>query len=134
MADFADIADWVGEALDSIDGVRGYADVPAQINPPRGGTVMLPVEIDVEFDATMARGLDVYVVMVRALASGDLRAAQKALASSISKVKDELDGDLDGKVDYARVTRIRGDTWGQITVANATFTIIDFEIEIGAGG
>lgn len=118
----------VGDALDSIDGVRGHAYTPGQVNPP----AVVVIEVDVSFDATMQRGADDFTVLCRAMTGGDLRAAQDKLDEIVSTVKAELDGDLDGTVHFARVSRIRGDTEGQIEVGGSTFAVIDFEIEVVA--
>jgi hypothetical protein len=119
----------LADHLDKLDGLRGWPYVPGQINPP----AVVVVEVGVEFDATMARGSDQFDVRCRLIVGGDFRAAQDRLDDLVSQLKGHVDGDLGGQVDYARMTRIRGDSEGQVDVGGATFHVVDFDVEIVVG-
>lgn len=119
----------LAEHLDAVHGLRGHPYVPGQISPP----AVVVVEVGVEFDVTMGRGSDQHNAVCRLLVGGDFRSAQDRLDGWVSQLKDVVDGDLGGQVDYARLTRIRGDSEGQIDVGGATFAVVDFDVEILTG-
>lgn len=127
-ADAKQVLEALGTALDGIAGIHGHAYTPDTIQTDAA----IVTELDVRFDATMQRGADDMTATVRLLTAGDFRSAQQRLFTLVATVRDGLDGDLGGVVHYARVSRIRGDSWGQITVGEQTFAVVDFEVEIVA--
>lgn len=130
MATDDEIRNAVAVVLDRVDGLRAYAYTPSQFHGPTA----VVTEVDVEFDRAMQRGTDRFLVVVRVLAGGDLEAAQKNLSQLIYKLRDAIDADSDlgGVAIDSRVVRKRGNSEGQITVAGATFAVVDIETEVFA--
>lgn len=120
-----EVRDAVADTLNTISGLRAHAETPGHINPP----AVVVIEVDTVFDATMARGSDDFTIRCRMFLGGDLRAAQRRMFSEIAKLKPVVDGNLGGAVDYSRLTRIRGDSEGQVDVGGSTFVVRDFDIE-----
>jgi hypothetical protein len=100
------------DSAGAITGLNVFEYTPDAITPP----VFFPVEAEIEFDQTFARGMDAYTVTARLLvAKSDDRAGQKALkgylaASGPLSLKAALQADktLGGACDALHVRSVRG--------------------------
>ena len=128
MATDMQVRQALADSIDTISGIRGHAFTPGQVSPPAA----IVIEIDVEFDASMQRGSDRMVALVRLLTGGDMRAAQARLSELVDEVRARIwdDPTLGDVVSDSRLRRKRGDTEGQVDAYGATFTVVDVEVEI----
>jgi len=122
------VRDAAAEILDGIDGLRGHPRAPRTVVPPAA----VVTEVDADYDTTFGRGADTYTLIVRLLVGGDMRAAQIRLDELADEVKGSFEADptLGGVAHTSRVTRVRGDSEGEVDVGQQTFYVIDVEIEV----
>ena len=128
MATDIEVRQALAESIDQIDGIRGHEFTPGQVNPPAA----IVIEMDVEFDASMQRGSDRMIALVRLLTGGDMRSAQTRLSQMVADVRARIwdDPTLGDVVSDCRLRRKRGDSEGQIDAYGATFAVVDVEVEI----
>lgn len=117
----------------TIDGISGLTGLDYTSDTIHTDSAII-TELDVRFDSTFARGADDMTAVVRLLTAGDFESAQERLDDLVSKLKDGIEADesLGGVVHYARVSRIRGDSEGQLPIGEQTYAVIDVEVEIVA--
>lgn len=114
-----------------LTGIRAHAYTPRQVNPP----AMVVIELD-QRPSTFQKGAHDYTAVVRLLVGGDVRPAQEKIDEFMDQVEDVIDASptLDGTVDDATWSRTRGDSEGLLEMGGtngfATYTVIDFEVEI----
>jgi hypothetical protein len=126
----ADLMDEIGDALDTITGLRVYRWPAAEITPP-AAIVTYPERI--EFDGTYRRGMDrvtIPVIVVAGRASE--RAARDNLArycdgSGATSVKAAVDGHTYTVADSVRVTQIEFDVF---TMNGADYVSATFDIDV----
>lgn len=108
MATVSEIRAALKVRLDTISGLRTYAEMPASPEFPAAGIAMRSIAYDQDLDGGVLYG---FVVWLHVSAGRDLQRAQKALdvylaptgATSI-KAAIEADPDLGGTCDWVRVT------------------------------
>ena len=116
-------------ALSTITGLRVFDYVPDGLAPP--AAVIEPFEV--EFDAAMQRGLDVYTAYVLVIVGRmSERTASDRLdvylaGSGAGSVKAAIDGTLGGAVASARVTRAEPRT---VVVSGIEMLAYRYEVEI----
>lgn len=123
------VKDALDTALSTITGLRVFDYVPDGLAPP--AAVIEPLEV--EFDAAMQRGLDVYTAYVLVIVGRmSERTASDRLdvylaGSGAGSVKAAIDGTLGGAVASARVTRAEPRT---VVVSGIEMLAYRYEVEI----
>lgn len=124
-------------AAGTITGLNVFEYVPDSISPPS----FFPVEVEIDYDLTFARGMDAFTVTARLLVSqADDRAGQQTLKSYLvgsgpQSLKQALQADrtLGGACDALQVKSVRG--YGRYEHAGQHFYGAEFSIYvIGQGG
>lgn len=135
MANLSDIRGGIATVLQGISGLRTATDTPGQIAPPIA-VIGWPERID--YDQTMGRGTDEYVIPVRLfVSSASARAADDLLEGYLNKsgatsVKATFDATrpqtLGGVVSDARVRSMTGA--GVVEHGAGQYLAADFEIVV----
>lgn len=133
--DFTKLADEIGDALDTITGLRVFRYPSDDLHPP-AAVVGFPDEV--VFDETYGRGMDtatipVFVVVGRV---SDRKSAEKLLAywagSGTSSVKAVVDGASYTAADVVRVARAQ--PTDAFTMAGTTYIAVQFTLEVAGQG
>lgn len=120
--------------LQTISGLTVYATAPGQVNPP--AAIILPGEPLVSYDSTMARGSDDLQMVIRVLVAPQIDYASQddldvyLAGSGASSVKEAVDGNLGGTVDFARVVLARN--YGDFDHNGVTYLGVEFVVEVTA--
>lgn len=137
MAALTDIREGLKDRLDTIAGLRAFAYVPGQINPP--AAVVEPANPVVEYHQAMAGGLNVWRLKVRVFeaANADTQ-SQQALDSYIAptgtkSVKAAIEGDktLGGVVADLTVDESVG--YGEYAYGNVSYRGFELTVTVYAG-
>lgn len=125
-----DVMDEVGEALDTIEGLRVFPYWADRITPP---AAIVGFPDSYEFDQTYGRGSDRFVLPVLVLVGqADARTARDSLAkyvhgSGSASVKSAIESHTPTSYDSARV---QGVEFGTVTVAGTPYLAATFLINI----
>lgn len=116
----------IGEALETIDGLKVFAFPPQQAVPPFA-FVGMPESID--YDLTMGRGFDRYTVPVY-VATGAATARDAAVSQQAWADGESIKAAVEAITDFScRVTRA---TFTTIGVAAADYAAVVFSIDVAA--
>jgi len=128
------VRDALATALATIPGLNTSATAPGQVTIPIA--FVLPGDPVVSFDSTMARGSDDFQLIVRLLVGQQTDYASqdeidKYLAGTgTHSVKEAVDGNLAGAVDFARVASARN--YGEFDHNGALYLGVEFVVEVTA--
>ena len=134
MASIRTMRQEIATKLSTVDGLRTAAIIPEDPKPP----VAVVIFDRVEFDTSMARGLDMYLFkVVLVLGRVNTRGTEEALDGYLSgngltslKAAIESDRSLGGEAQDLRVTS--GENVRELVVADITYVAADFLITVYA--
>lgn len=134
MASIRTMRQAIATNLSTVDGLRTAAIIPEDPKPP----VAVVIFDRVEFDTSMARGLDMYLFkVVLVLGRVNTRGTEEALDGYLSgngstslKAAIESDRSLGGEAQDLRVTS--GENVRELVVADITYVAADFLITVYA--
>lgn len=121
-------------ALAAIPGLNTSPTAPGQVTIPMA--FVMPGEPVVSFDSTMARGSDDFQFIVRLLVGNQTDYASqgeidKYLAGTgTHSVKEAVDGNLGGAVDFSRVATARN--YGEFDHNGVIYLGVEFVVEVTA--
>ena len=133
MANLSNIRTGLANALGNVSGITVKAFVPDSIEPP---TAIVGTMDRIEYDSTMARGSDTYVIRVFLYVSRvDAQDSQETLDSFVApsgatsvKAKVEADRTLGGACDSVRV--VEANNYGVYTINSIDYLGVEFTIEV----
>lgn len=131
MATEDEIREGWAATVGGIDGLRAHGWTPGQINTP----CVIVTQVGIDFDQTMQRGEDRYLVRAFILASGDMETAQRTISGLILQIRDAVGADetLGGVASDSRVTRKIAESDGQITMRDGqSYVVSEIETEVFA--